>query len=211
MGIPVLVDAAQTAGILPVSLKKLGADMIALPGHKGLLGPHGTGVLALGRGMQPRPLLAGGTGSQSESMVQPESLPDRYESGTPNLPGIAGLLAGARFAFRHRAEIEEYERGLARQMRQGLGQIRGLRLLGSDGAPMVGPSVGGRLRPAGGAALCAVHPSMAGNAGNRRDPGQRGHLQHGGRNRPFRGNGGKIGSIKNAPAFVFLTNAGALE
>ena len=119
MGIPVLVDAAQTAGILPVSLKKLGADMI-------------------GRGMQPRPLLAGGTGSQSESMVQPESLPDRYESGTPNLPGIAGLLAGARFAFRHRAEIEEYERGLARQMRQGLGQIRGLRLLGSDGAPMVG-------------------------------------------------------------------------
>lgn len=53
MGIPVLVDAAQTAGILPVSLKKLGADMIALPGHKGLLGPHGTGVLALGRGMQP--------------------------------------------------------------------------------------------------------------------------------------------------------------
>lgn len=138
MGIPVLVDAAQTAGILPVSLKKLGADMIALPGHKGLLGPHGTGVLALGRGMQPRPLLAGGTGSQSESMVQPESLPDRYESGTPNLPGIAGLLAGARFAFRHRAEIEEYERGLARRMRQGLGQIRGLWLLGSDGAPMVG-------------------------------------------------------------------------
>ena len=177
--------------------------------------------------MQPRPLLAGGTGSQSESMVQPESLPDRYESGTPNLPGIAGLLAGARFAFRHRAEIEEYERGLARRMRQGLGQIRGLRLLGSDGAPMVGVVSfvplrqdagevcdrlsGGRLRPAGRAALCAVHPSMAGNTGNRRDPGQRGHLQHGGRNRPFRGNGGKIGSIKNAPAFVFLTNAGALE
>ena len=63
LGIPVLVDAAQTAGILPVSLKKLGADMIALPGHKGLLAPHGTGVLALGRGMQPRPLLAGGTGN----------------------------------------------------------------------------------------------------------------------------------------------------
>lgn len=138
MGIPVLVDAAQTAGILPVSLKKLGADMIALPGHKGLLGPHGTGVLALGPGMLPRPLVAGGTGSQSESMVQPESLPDRYESGTPNLPGIAGLLAGARFAFRHRPEIEEYERGLARRLRQGLGQLRGLRLLGSDGAPMVG-------------------------------------------------------------------------
>lgn len=137
-GVPVLVDAAQTAGVLPVSLRSLGADMIAMPGHKGLLGPHGTGVLALGRGVCPRPLIAGGTGSQSESMRQPDSLPDRYESGTPNLPGIAGLLAGARFAFSHRAEIEEYERTLARRMRQGLSGVRGIRLLGSDSTPMVG-------------------------------------------------------------------------
>ena len=71
-GVPLLVDAAQTAGILDVSLSSLGADMIAIPGHKGLLGPHGTGVLVLGRGMLPRPLVVGGTGSQSESMIQPE-------------------------------------------------------------------------------------------------------------------------------------------
>ena len=72
-GVPLLVDAAQTAGILDVSLSSLGADMIAMPGHKGLLGPHGTGVLVLGRGMLPRPLVVGGTGSQSESMIQPEA------------------------------------------------------------------------------------------------------------------------------------------
>jgi len=136
--IPLLVDAAQTAGILPVSLKELGADMIAIPGHKGLLGPHGTGLLVLGAGMLPRPLITGGTGSLSESMYQPHSLPDRYESGTPNLPGIAGLLAGARFALAHRQEIEEYERDLAQQMRSSLQNLKGLRVLGHETAPMVG-------------------------------------------------------------------------
>ena len=137
-GVPLLVDAAQTAGILPVSLSALGADMIAIPGHKGLLGPHGTGLLVLGRGMLPRTLIAGGTGSQSESMLQPAQLPDRYESGTPNLPGVAGLLTGARFALEHRAEIEEYEGRLARRMRMGLNHVRGVRLLGSESAPKVG-------------------------------------------------------------------------
>ena len=137
-GIPLLVDAAQTAGVLPVSLRELGADMIALPGHKGLLGPHGTGVLVLGQGMLPRPLITGGTGSASESMRQPEQLPDRYESGTMNLPGIAGLLSGARFALSHRAEIEAYERELADRLRRGLGQLRGIRVLGHPGAEKVG-------------------------------------------------------------------------
>ena len=137
-GVPLLVDAAQTAGVLDVSLQSLGADMIAMPGHKGLLGPHGTGVLVLGRGMLPRPLLTGGTGSQSESMIQPAQLPDRYESGTVNLPGIAGLLAGARFALKHRQEIEEYEAALAQRMRARLQDIRGIRLLGHPAAPKTG-------------------------------------------------------------------------
>lgn len=137
-GVPLLVDAAQTAGILPVSLKALGADMLAMPGHKGLLGPHGTGVLVLGRGMLPRPLMAGGTGSQSESFYQPVQLPDRYESGTANLPGIAGLLVGARFALKHRDEIEAYEQELARRLRQGLSDLKGVRPLGSESAPKVG-------------------------------------------------------------------------
>ena len=137
-GIPLLVDAAQTAGVLPVSLGALGADMIAMPGHKGLLGPHGTGVLVLGEGMLPRPLVMGGTGSMSESMRQPEALPDRYESGTPNLPGIAGLLAGARFALLHRAEIESYEQELSLRLRRGLEGLRGIRVLGHPGAEKVG-------------------------------------------------------------------------
>ena len=137
-GVPLLVDAAQTAGILDVSLSSLGADMIAMPGHKGLLGPHGTGVLVLGRGMLPRPLVVGGTGSQSESMIQPKQLPDRYESGTANLPGIAGLLVGARFALSHREEIEQYEDSLARDLRTRLSALRGVRVLGHPAAPKVG-------------------------------------------------------------------------
>lgn len=137
-GVPLLVDAAQTAGILPLSLRDMGADMIAMPGHKGLLGPHGTGVLALGKGALPRPLIMGGTGSQSESMFQPDQPPERYESGTPNLPGIAGLLVGARFALAHRQEIEEYESELAQQLRAGLQGLRGVRLLGDERARRVG-------------------------------------------------------------------------
>ena len=137
-GVPLLVDAAQTAGVLDVSLQSLGADMIAMPGHKGLLGPHGTGVLVLGPGMLPRPLILGGTGSQSESMLQPGQLPDRYESGTLNLPGIAGLFAGARFALKHRCDIETYENQLAQRLRMQLGSMGALRLLGHPSAPKVG-------------------------------------------------------------------------
>ncbi|MBR5547263.1 MAG: aminotransferase class V-fold PLP-dependent enzyme [Clostridia bacterium] len=137
-GVPLLVDAAQTAGVLDVSLQSLGADMIAMPGHKGLLGPQGVGILVLGKGMRPRPLVTGGTGSQSESMIQPGELPDRYESGTLNLPGIAGLMVGARFALRHREQIETYEQQLSDRLRMQLGQISGLRLLGHPAAPKVG-------------------------------------------------------------------------
>ncbi|NCB36366.1 MAG: aminotransferase class V-fold PLP-dependent enzyme [Clostridia bacterium] len=96
-GVPFLVDAAQTAGVLEVSPTALNADMIAVPGHKGLLGPQGTGLLLLGPNAFPRPLNCGGTGSQSESMIQPDSLPDRYESGTVNLPGI-GRFSGLKTA-----------------------------------------------------------------------------------------------------------------
>ena len=90
--VPFIVDAAQSAGILPVSLKTLGADFVAMPGHKGLLGPMGTGVLLCGR--VPQPLMAGGTGSLSLSQGMPPDLPDRAEAGTLNVPGIAGLAAG---------------------------------------------------------------------------------------------------------------------
>lgn len=94
-GIPFVVDAAQSAGCLPVSLEALGADFIAMPGHKGLLGPQGTGLLLCGR--EPEPLLTGGTGSGSVRQEMPEFTPDRAEAGTLNVPGIAGLRAGMEY------------------------------------------------------------------------------------------------------------------
>ena len=136
-GIPFLVDAAQTAGVLDVTLDSLNADMIAMPGHKGLLGPHGTGLLALRDGIAPEPLILGGTGSASESVRQPELLPDRYESGTLNLPGIAGLLAGLSFVAQYREDIHRYETALNDRLRRQLAGIPGLRLLGDDRASRV--------------------------------------------------------------------------
>ena len=97
-GVPFIVDAAQSAGALPVKLGALGADFIAMPGHKGLLGPQGTGLLLCGR--TPEPLLRGGTGSNSISKEMPDFLPDRAEAGTLNVPGIAGLAAGLRYLER---------------------------------------------------------------------------------------------------------------
>ena len=93
--VPFAVDAAQSAGALPVDMGALGADFIAMPGHKGLLGPQGTGILLCGR--QPEPLLLGGTGGASVLQTMPEELPDRLEAGTLNVPGIAGLGAGIRY------------------------------------------------------------------------------------------------------------------
>lgn len=97
-GIPFVIDAAQSAGVLPVSLTGLGADFIAMPGHKGLLGPQGTGLLLCRDGAEP--LLFGGTGSDSLNQRMPDDLPDRLEAGTMNVPGIAGLTQGLRFLRR---------------------------------------------------------------------------------------------------------------
>lgn len=137
-GVPLLVDAAQTAGVLDVTLEGLNADLIAMPGHKGLLGPHGTGLLALREGIDPEPLLVGGTGSASESVHQPPLLPDRYESGTLNLPGIAGLLAGLTWVRSRREEIAAREHMLNERLRSQLADVPGLTVLGHDDAPRVG-------------------------------------------------------------------------
>ena len=111
-GVPFVVDAAQSAGILPVCLHRWGADFIAMPGHKGLLGPQGTGLLLCGR--TPEPLLYGGTGSQSLEQGMPADLPERAEAGTLNVPGIAGLEAGMRCVDRQgTAAIFDREHGLA--------------------------------------------------------------------------------------------------
>lgn len=94
-GVPFIVDAAQSAGVLPVGLRSLGAAFIAMPGHKGLLGPQGTGLLLCGT--EPKPLICGGTGSNSLEQTMPDFLPDMLEAGTLNVPGIAGLEAGLSF------------------------------------------------------------------------------------------------------------------
>lgn len=118
-GVPFIVDAAQSAGTLPISLKKWGADFIAMPGHKGLLGPQGTGILLCGR--QPEPLIAGGTGSASLLQAMPQELPDRAEAGTLNVPGIAGLAAGMRQIRKMGTEhIAAHEQAMARRCIQML-------------------------------------------------------------------------------------------
>lgn len=94
-GVPFILDAAQSAGAHPVKLRQLGADFIAMPGHKGLLGPQGTGLLLCGR--EPVPLLYGGTGSEPKRHDMPDTLPERAEAGTLNVPGIAGLAAGLKY------------------------------------------------------------------------------------------------------------------
>lgn len=94
-GVPFIIDAAQSAGSLPVDFSALGADFIAMPGHKGLLGPQGTGILLCSR--VPKPLLSGGTGSASLEQTMPQTIPDGAEAGTLNVPGIAGLDAGIRY------------------------------------------------------------------------------------------------------------------
>ncbi len=121
-GVPFVVDAAQSAGMLPVNLEKWGADFIAMPGHKGLLGPQGTGLLLCGR--MPEALLQGGTGSLSQQQEMPDFLPDRAEAGTLNVPGIAGLDAGMRWVTR-----TGVQRIFARQTRQRQRCAEGLQKL----------------------------------------------------------------------------------
>lgn len=111
-GVPFIVDAAQSAGSQSLNLQTLGADFIAMPGHKGLLGPMGTGLLLCGS--VPEPLMQGGTGSQSQSREMPGELPDRGEAGTANVPGICGLCRGLQYIKEHGANrLGEREAALA--------------------------------------------------------------------------------------------------
>lgn len=117
--IPLVVDASQSAGILPVRLDAWRAAFIAMPGHKGLLGPQGTGLLLCGA--EPAPLRFGGTGSQSLLQTMPESLPDRLEAGTLNVPGICGLGEGLRWLLRQKpGKLLGTEREQIRRIAGGL-------------------------------------------------------------------------------------------
>ena len=128
-GVPCLIDASQSAGVLPVYADKWQA-MVAFAGHKGPMGPQGTGGLFIPENINPLPLMTGGTGSNSENMTQPEDLPDKYESGTLNMPAIAGLYEGAKFILNEGiSAVHEKEGYLRSVLVDGLMNIRGVNVL----------------------------------------------------------------------------------
>ncbi len=130
-GIHFMVDAAQTAGLLPIDVQRMNIDLLACPGHKSLYGPQGTGFLYVADGIDLKPLREGGTGIDSESDEQPEILPQRLESGTLNTPGIAGLGAGISFVLEQKVEkIRKKEMSLTRSLVRGLKKIKGIRIFG---------------------------------------------------------------------------------
>jgi len=130
-GIPFLVDAAQTAGSVPIDVTKSKISLLASPGHKGLFGPQGTGFLYIDDDLDLKPLIEGGTGSNSELSEQPEFMPDRHQSGTLNTPGIAGLKAGIEFIFKESIlGIKKKEDLLVEAFLNGLKEIRNVHIYG---------------------------------------------------------------------------------
>ena len=131
-----LVDAAQTAGAYPIDMERDGIDLLAFTGHKSLYGPQGTGGLVIGVRVKEKemvPLKQGGTGSRSEFEEQPDFLPDRFESGTPNSVGIAGLLAGIRFIVEKGIEkIRKHEMDLIEKLIGGLKEFPQVRIYGPE-------------------------------------------------------------------------------
>ena len=136
-GLLLLVDAAQTGGVLPMNLDELGADFVAFSGHKGLLGPQGTGALYVRDPALLEPLILGGTGSRSDSPAQPDFLPDKFESGTPNMPGLAGLGAAARFLqTKGVAGVRKREQALTQILLDGLGEMKKVTVYGPRDASL---------------------------------------------------------------------------
>jgi cysteine desulfurase family protein len=132
-GMVFMVDTAQTAGILELDVDKQCIDILAFTGHKGLLGPQGTGGIYVKPGLQIIPLKEGGTGSFSESLEQPSWMPDRLESGTPNTPGISGLLAGVKFVMETGIDvIHRHEQDLTAVLLREMKVIKGIQIYGSS-------------------------------------------------------------------------------
>jgi len=135
-GLILIVDAAQTAGVQPICVDEMGIDLLAFTGHKSLFGPPGTGGLYIRRGLeaQIRPLMTGGTGSRSEFEEQPLFLPDKFEAGTPNTIGLAGLAAGVSWILARGVDaIRAREEALAGRFTRGLMEIPGIDLYGPSG------------------------------------------------------------------------------
>ncbi len=132
-GVPFLVDAAQTLGHLPVDVNELGIDLLAAPGHKGLMGPLGTGFLYIRPGLenQMSPLVEGGTGSVSEEPTQPTFMPDRFESGSHNAIGLAGLAAALKWIEgRSVKSLHEHDSSLSRRFLDEINDCEGITVFG---------------------------------------------------------------------------------
>ncbi len=140
-GVLFLLDAAQTAGAIPIDVKELRPHMLAFAGHKGLLGPPGIGGLYVEDGLCLKPWREGGTGSKSHQVLQPAEMPDYLEAGTQNIPGIAGLAAGIDYLQEvGLAKVREHEVLLAGQLREGLREIPGIEVYGPEN-PLKGVAV----------------------------------------------------------------------
>ncbi len=130
-GVLFLVDAAQSAGCLSIDVENLGIDLLAVPGHKGLLGPPGTGLLYVAPQVRLKPIIQGGTGSHSSAEEQPLVMPDGFEAGTHNIPGIAGLKAGIEFILeRGHLAVYQHEQTLLNLAEETLRKIPGVTIYG---------------------------------------------------------------------------------
>jgi len=129
--IPLLLDTAQTAGVYPIDVQALGIDFLAFTGHKGLMGPQGTGGLYVRKGLEIRPLKRGGTGSRSEDLHQPDFMPDALESGTRNNVGIAGLGAAVAFILEEGVEkIQRHKEALTKALLDGIYDLGNVTIYG---------------------------------------------------------------------------------
>ena len=148
-GLALCVDAAQTAGCYTVDVLEMNVDMLAFTGHKSLFGPSGTGGLYIREGMEKNvePVCVGGTGSRSEQEEQPDFLPDRYEAGTPNTAGIAGLGAGVQFILeKGLAQIRNREENLTKMFIEGISTVPNVILYGQTDTLLRTPIVSFNIR-----------------------------------------------------------------
>lgn len=147
-GLTFIVDAAQAAGTMKINMEKMKIDILCMPGHKGLFGPMGTGIIMLGKKAEVSSLVQGGTGSLSLDVNQPQFYPDKLESGTVNLPGLAGLLSGIRFIGNMGTEkaMAQKEKYLCDILYEDLKAVKGIRIYdevkGKSGAPLISVNVG---------------------------------------------------------------------
>lgn len=128
-----MVDGSQSAGVIPIDVKKYNIDILAFPGHKGLFGPQGTGGLFIRENINLKPFKEGGTGSNSHFMIQPDFMPDKFESGTLNTPGIAGLCEGIKFIKKIGIDnIKKFEMELLSQILYEFGKLPYVKVYGSN-------------------------------------------------------------------------------